>query len=82
MPLQAASHKLQQVVARYSLDELYSTNPASDKGLKRLSIAKRSRIRIKEMLNRGIQVTGEVWAINRAYRFQTSSKTRVEAWKA
>ena len=83
MPLQAASHKLQQVVARYSLDELYSTNPASDKGLKRLSIAKEVReFVIQEMLNRGIQVTGGGVGNKIVPTDPDVVKQRVEAWKA
>ncbi len=83
LTMQAALHKLRQIVASYSLDELYSTTLAPSEKLTRLKMGKEVRDFVeRELPQKGIQVLSAGVGNKIIPTDPNVVKQRIETWKA
>jgi len=83
IPLQMATHRLQQMIANLSLDDLYSTKLDPHATLTRITIGKEARELVKKELgDKGIQIIGGGVGNKIVPVDPEVTKQRVETWKA
>ncbi len=83
LPLEAAKHKLQQVVGKYSLDELYGVSDTPDDPIPRAGLSREVREYVQQVMQpHGIHVTGGGVGNRITPVDEAVTRQRVEAWKA
>lgn len=83
LPLQLAGHRLKQVIAKYSLDELFAIRGRLPEKLPRLAIAETVREFVKqEMAEIGINVVGGGVGNRIVPVDEEVLKQRIDSWKA
>ncbi len=83
LPLQLAVHRLKQVIAKYSLDELFAIRGRLPEKLPRLAIARTVREFVKqEMAEIGINVVGGGVGNRIVPVDEEVLKQRIDSWKA
>lgn len=83
LSLQIAEHTLRQVVARYSLDELYGAVGAEERTLPRLDVGKTVRAQVITVVEpKGIKIEGGGIGNKILPLDKQVTKQRIESWKA